>query len=379
MLQLSDKVLSRIERVAIIVTDCLRWDYSDKYRQVYPPGVWFKTTPASTHTPVSLTSILTGVNADTHGVQTAQRRSGIGGDLLASTNSAVTNRMFNAPMGPPPMSGFGGDAVGWFPFHQLIDDRHVANPDSVGPDNTGPRLPAVIGENELTLVSDHILHDTTPSTDGEVPDINPISSQDTVATNRRRYQDAVTMSAGAHRQMLSQLSDRGLRDSTLFVVVGDHGQAFDRDEQVGHAGCLPTEGVARVPLGFCHSDVSDTTINKTATPRHVDVLPTLKGIFDGAGFRFDEPHWDIEGVDLTNTANPLIGYCQSGSPRIGTGRHEAVWGPDGGLIVPGDGSPPFVEPREWEPTNDEKDRLRKHLNSFRDGRHNGEPIDWYNN
>jgi len=58
-----------------------------------------------------------------------------------------------------------------------------------------------------------------------------------------RYLNALRVGDGALGKVLQHLEDTGLADSTLVVVLGDHGEAFGRHGQVAHAANIYEENV----------------------------------------------------------------------------------------------------------------------------------------
>jgi phosphoglycerol transferase MdoB-like AlkP superfamily enzyme len=62
-----------------------------------------------------------------------------------------------------------------------------------------------------------------------------------------RYLNALSYSDKQLGMLLDELKRRGLAESTLVVVVGDHGEAFGRHVQFGHASNIYEENV-RIPL-----------------------------------------------------------------------------------------------------------------------------------
>jgi lipoteichoic acid synthase len=62
-----------------------------------------------------------------------------------------------------------------------------------------------------------------------------------------RYLNAVRVGDQAFGRMMDHLAEKGLLESTLVVVVGDHGEAFDEHGTIGHASAIYEENV-HVPL-----------------------------------------------------------------------------------------------------------------------------------
>jgi lipoteichoic acid synthase len=62
-----------------------------------------------------------------------------------------------------------------------------------------------------------------------------------------RYLNALHHSDQSLGKLMNELRKRGLEESTLVVIVGDHGEAFGRHEQFTHASKIYEENV-HVPL-----------------------------------------------------------------------------------------------------------------------------------
>lgn len=91
-----------------------------------------------------------------------------------------------------------------------------------------------------------------------------------------RYLNALRHSDQAFGKLMNELRRRGLEESTLVVIVGDHGEAFGRHEQFTHASKIYEENV-HVPLilvnrKLYHGETSDLVSG------HIDVAPTIMDI-----------------------------------------------------------------------------------------------------
>lgn len=88
-----------------------------------------------------------------------------------------------------------------------------------------------------------------------------------------RYLNALHHSDKTLGKLMASLEAHNLLDTTLVVVVGDHGEAFGRHDQFGHASNIYEENV-HVPLMFINprlfSGEEDSTIGG-----HVDIAPTI--------------------------------------------------------------------------------------------------------
>ncbi|GAA4048138.1 hypothetical protein GCM10022409_38160 [Hymenobacter glaciei] len=90
-----------------------------------------------------------------------------------------------------------------------------------------------------------------------------------------RYLNALHYSDQQLGQLLRELRRRGLAESTLVVVVGDHGEAFGRHVQYGHASNIYEENV-RIPLLLLNPVLF-----------HGETLPVIGGQVDVAPTLFD--------------------------------------------------------------------------------------------
>jgi len=90
---------------------------------------------------------------------------------------------------------------------------------------------------------------------------------------------------------------KGLRDDSLVVFTGDHGELFYREDELfqwSHAMQIPAD-VLRVPLLVRSPDPRIAPGAYEGVTRSIDVFPTLAGL---AGFSLPEDR-GIEGVDLS--------------------------------------------------------------------------------
>ena len=96
--------------------------------------------------------------------------------------------------------------------------------------------------------------------------------------NLNRYLNALHHSDVILGKLLDTLKNRDLFESTLVVVVGDHGEAFGRHERFGHASHLYEENV-HVPLVFINPGLLGGEEIPTVGG-HVDIAPTVMDILN---------------------------------------------------------------------------------------------------
>jgi arylsulfatase A-like enzyme len=96
-------------------------------------------------------------------------------------------------------------------------------------------------------------------------------------------------------RLLTALEERGLDDSTLVVVVGDHGEAFGEHGEVSH-GPYVWDSTLRVPLLIRRPGGAGGGERVSELASVVDVLPTVLAALDVEGAD------DLDGIDLLSDA-----------------------------------------------------------------------------
>lgn len=100
-----------------------------------------------------------------------------------------------------------------------------------------------------------------------------------------RYLNALHYGDAAIGELMARLEKSGLADSTLVVVMGDHGEAFGRHNQVGHAQRIYQENL-RIPMMLIHAGTFSGE-RYDAVAGVIDVAPTVMHL---AGLQAD-PAW----------------------------------------------------------------------------------------
>lgn len=279
-----------VERIVIITVDCLRWDHSKPYRDLYPNGVWYRATSQATFTPASHASLFSGLYPPQHGVyrfgQVLDRP-----NLLTNVGSSIS----------------GGGITrnnDYLDVDVETDEIHFRFQEDPA---VGEKIVEHVGGHDLVFIHDWAVHASGPAHAEKVEwDASPIE-ETTEYQAREAYQHHIEVSLGDHESFLNLLKDNGLYEGTLFVVWGDHGQAFGEPptENFCHSG-VPTEFEARVPIGFCHPDMEETQVDRSTNARSIDVPETLQTIMRENNIPF-EP-FETDGVDLTEFEGELYAY-----------------------------------------------------------------------
>ncbi|MBW3544741.1 MAG: sulfatase-like hydrolase/transferase, partial [Bacteroidetes bacterium] len=97
-------------------------------------------------------------------------------------------------------------------------------------------------------------------------------------TDLNKYLNALRETDQAVGKLFSYLHNTGKYDSTLVVLVGDHGEAFGQHKQYGHGSNIYEENV-RVPLIFINPLLFKQERTESITG-HIDIAPTILDILD---------------------------------------------------------------------------------------------------
>ncbi len=122
---------------------------------------------------------------------------------------------------------------------------------------------------------------------GHHPYVFPGAGAFGAATDLDRYRSALHDGDAAIGVLIDGLKSRGLFEQTMFVVYGDHGQAFGQHPgNVGHTFYLYEENV-RVPLLIAVPGAIGALVGSGMTTSLIDVTPTA---FDLLGLARDTAH-----------------------------------------------------------------------------------------
>lgn len=302
-----------IERVIIITTDALRWDSSERHRDIYPPGTWFRGTSQATYTPASHASMFTSMNPPRTGVLQF-------GDPLNHANiftqvedSFSTSGVTDPDCWEPDMDPQGDDGHGFMPVHGIEQD-YVGFMWMGNDDHEREKMNRYASENALVFAHDWMVHSSEMDYDRSwsraLEDVDEDNFSPTaLENNEQSYETCVQKSADLHEQFFEDLQDEGLYEDTLFVMWGDHGQGLGHPPVHSVHHCTaPTESSCRVPIGFASPLFEETNVDETTNARGIDIWPTLTSIMDDAAISYEPMPHDVEGVDLTRFDGSLYGY-----------------------------------------------------------------------
>jgi arylsulfatase A-like enzyme len=121
---------------------------------------------------------------------------------------------------------------------------------------------------------------------------------------KKRYRDRVAAFDGGFGRLLSALEEGSLAESTLLIVLSDHGEGFEPERNRIHHGGRLHEDVLRIPLLVGGPRLAPRFVDRSVSL--VDVAPTIAELLDLA----------LRGVpDGVSVAKDLYGDETPSAPR----------------------------------------------------------------
>ncbi len=306
-----------VTNVYIYVSDALRWDHlSDR---IGNHGTVIKSVAASTHSPSSFASILTGLYPPNHGVQSFrnQLQSSISTLLdISNHNTRFLNSIFeyaerdHSSMKDPIYSVLNTDQPQHAdPFKNLEQPFCVIE--------RGPGGHAPYGEF-----------------DGTADDYFRQNGTSKIEKIREDYSRSVDLDTQLFLDRFDKLRNKKLADDTVVIFTSDHGELLGEGGELGHTSPMRPE-LVYIPTVFIHPDLPSTEIND-AIFHHVDIFPTVIDMFDIDENIFS-PIDGFSAIDhITNDPRPCF-YNNTLFPEwvpllSGRLRYEGVWDANGGYV-----------------------------------------------
>ena len=160
-------------------------------------------------------------------------------------------------------------------------------------------------------------------------------SQDEIQAVRNSWRNAVLHADSVFGSMVQNLEQRGLLDSTIVVVTGDHGEEFFEHGMFGHTGNY-TRTQVLVPFVMGGPGVAPGV--ETRPTSHIDLPLTILEMLGAAPAERKE--W-TQGVHLL--------FPLASRNRVIAGWHEvAIWVDGGILYIPLEGHKGLIEPMTWD-------------------------------
>jgi arylsulfatase A-like enzyme len=148
----------------------------------------------------------------------------------------------------------------------------------------------------------------------DTPEPGPFPGQE----DPDRYQNALHYADAALGSLIQGLRERGLYDRTLFVIFGDHGQAFGQhDGNYGHSLFLYEENI-HVPYLIAAPGLIDDQERVTRTSSLIDTTPT---ILDLVGLSSPDGY---QGSSALEAERRMVLFCTDYSLRL-MGMRDGCW------------------------------------------------------
>ncbi|MXV61864.1 sulfatase-like hydrolase/transferase [Natronorubrum sp. JWXQ-INN-674] len=261
--------------LVIYMSDSIRWDSIPE--EIQKKGEGFKTISASSHTPTSIASMLTGQYLPQHGV---------GGftDVIPEETPTILDQFEHSGL-----SDVGGmlndDHLGKF-FNETIYDYPLQRYDRLSLDD--------IQEPFGWFMRDPGGHapygrwDMDMNAEISVPDFFTEHAGDT-ENLRKMYEKGINDSINRfEKYVLQPLKDRDLLDDTLIIFLSDHGELLGEYGHVSQSYPMCPE-IVYVPTFYIHPDLPSIDIDITS---HVDLPVTVSHLLD------KEPFSDTPGSPI---------------------------------------------------------------------------------
>lgn len=299
-----------IKNIFIYVGDAVRYDYiPDTLRD---KGVLFKTVAASTHSPTSFASLVSGQPAFMHGVSSFKTQ--IRGDVF---------RLFD-------MEGYHTEFVNSIVHEERTDPIFSVLDTEPEPESDFPKKlsePYIVMERGQ---GGHAPYSPEYSTAVEYfNNVNPFQT----GTVQRDYEAAVERDV---QQFFHRLQELNAGNDTLVIYTSDHGELIGEGGMFGHTSPMRPE-LVYVPTIFIHPELPTGSLNNSLF-RHTDLLPTL---LQAIGYDGNQNEALLNSISLSDSDTNLamsryqLQFLSAELPGVsGELYFEGVWGKDGGYVFP---------------------------------------------
>ena len=243
------KVTYKIENIMVFMSDALRWDYTPRY--LFQEGASFKTISAGTSTPSSVTSMLTGVYPQKHGVFSFK-------DVCPPTL--------------PSLLDLEGYDIGFYNcvgaksgVNSILRRKLKKTYEQKALDDLVP--PFIYFERDYGPHHPYYGLGYTGSLQEFIKEFSKSTEK-----IRRKYSDAVEASVRRFESRLEVLERKGILNDTLVIFTADHGELLGEYGLVGHSG-VPCPELVYVPTIFIHRSLPRGM--NGSIMRHIDLFPTV--------------------------------------------------------------------------------------------------------
>jgi len=303
-----------VSNVFIYVGDAVRWD--EVPGSVHDRGTSLRTIAASTWSPSSFASIVTGLYTPSHGVRSFDNR--ISPDIPTLFDETYNTRFVNSIF--EYAERIHGEETD--PIYAVLD-VDPPQTESTFDDLAEPFICMERGPGGHAPWGEHT---------GAATSYFENQKRASVSELRSDYRRSIELDAKLFGERLQDLEAAGIRNNTLVIYTSDHGEIVGERGLLGHSGPMCPE-LVYVPLVFAHPRISERMITE-ANPHHVDLVPTIRSILG-----LDRKAM-TDGVDLTErvpTGPRACRYEHTFLPDMiphltGDLRYDGVWDGEGGHV-----------------------------------------------
>lgn len=250
-----------VDNVYIYVSDALRWD--SLHPKVAQSGTVIKSVAASTHSPSSFASLLTGLYPPNHGVQSFRHQ------LQSSTSKILDipnydTRFLNSIFAH-------AERKHSTPADPIYSVLNTESPQSTDP-FTNLEEPFCIIERGPGG------HAPYGGFDGTAGEYFRQKGAANIQKIRNDYAQSVELDADLFSNRLEKLRENNLTGDTLVIFTSDHGELLGEGGELGHTSPMRPE-LVYVPTVFIHPILPSTEIEDSIF-HHVDLFPTVADILN---------------------------------------------------------------------------------------------------
>ncbi|MFC7135318.1 MULTISPECIES: sulfatase-like hydrolase/transferase [Salinibaculum] len=307
---------NRIRNVLLYVDDAVR--YETIVDELASLGPTYKTVAASTHTPTSFGSILTGLYPPENGILSFKHTA------PSTVQSVFGGRRHNVTIAEE-----GGMN------HSIADI--FRNPPRESVEAVEPPFFHIVRRPGGHAPYNGFEWDTYEYCDQTAVEyLREISDEPKKA--REDYARGVERSFAEFKRVLEVLDDRNLRHETLVIYTSDHGELLGEYGFFGHTH-LATPEIVYVPTTFIHPDLDEGHMDSLL--HHIDLLPTASEILDqpldcgrmrgkpfGKGRERGYNHFEhVRYGDLPNIVEPAIDHIGTFERTV-----QSMWDKHGGQV-----------------------------------------------
>lgn len=303
-----------VSNIFIYVGDAVRW--TERPESICEMGTCLRMMTASTWSPSSFATLITGMYPPNHGVWSFLNQ--IPTDLHTILEDNIHTRFLNSVFKyAEPHIDTEHD-----PIHSVLK----VNPLSFNSPFEGLSEPFICMERGPGG------HAPWGDFRGTATDYFKRQKNSSRNDLLKDYRKSVSQDENLFSKRVSELDEMGIKEDTLIIYISDHGEVIGERGLLGHGGPISPE-LVHVPAVFIHPSISSRTISNR-TPHHADIAPTIRSILG------TDSSTSPDGNSLTDRVPSQPRPCFLKHPFLpssiplltGQLTYESVWDEQGGIV-----------------------------------------------